>query len=67
MAEPYRSTVPRLPYGSGQSAIERSLAGGSLADSRGPDSPSPPTSAYVELHAHSCWSLREGASSSDEM
>ena len=24
-------------------------------------------SAYVELHAHSCWSLREGASTSDEM
>ncbi len=23
--------------------------------------------AYVELHAHSCWSLREGASSVDEM
>ncbi len=22
---------------------------------------------YVELHAHSCWSLREGASSTDEM
>ncbi|MFN0147489.1 MAG: DNA polymerase III subunit alpha [Dehalococcoidia bacterium] len=23
--------------------------------------------AYAELHAHSCWSLREGASSTDEM
>jgi error-prone DNA polymerase len=23
--------------------------------------------AYVELHAHSCWSLREGASSTDEL
>ena len=23
--------------------------------------------AYCELHAHSCWSLREGASSNDEM
>ena len=23
--------------------------------------------AYAELHAHTCWSLREGASSSDEM
>ena len=22
---------------------------------------------YAELHAHSCWSLREGASSSDEL
>ncbi len=24
-------------------------------------------SAYVELHAHSCWSLREGASTNDEL
>jgi len=24
-------------------------------------------SAYVELHVHSCWSLREGASSCDEL
>jgi len=22
---------------------------------------------YVELHAHSCWSLREGASTTDEL
>ncbi|MGI8927094.1 MAG: DNA polymerase III subunit alpha [Tepidiformaceae bacterium] len=26
-----------------------------------------PGPAYVELHAHSCWSLREGASSTDEL
>ena len=26
-----------------------------------------PSSTYVELHAHSCWSLREGASSTDEL
>jgi error-prone DNA polymerase len=26
-----------------------------------------PGPAYAELHAHSCWSLREGASSTDEM
>ncbi len=26
-----------------------------------------PAPAYAELHAHSCWSLREGASSPDEM
>jgi error-prone DNA polymerase len=25
------------------------------------------TSTYVELHAHSCWSLREGASTTDEL
>ena len=24
-------------------------------------------SGFAELHAHSCWSLREGASSTDEM
>ncbi|MEX2080116.1 MAG: PHP domain-containing protein, partial [Dehalococcoidia bacterium] len=33
--------------------------------------PTPPphgqSLAYVELHAHSCWSLREGASSPDEL
>jgi len=26
-----------------------------------------PSSTYVELHAHSCWSLREGASATDEL
>ncbi|MEP6870886.1 MAG: DNA polymerase III subunit alpha, partial [Anaerolineaceae bacterium] len=60
MAVPYRSTVPRLPYGSGQSAIERTLKSDGNSESSS-------KSAYVELHAHSCWSLREGASSSDEM
>ncbi|MEO6044500.1 MAG: error-prone DNA polymerase [Tepidiformaceae bacterium] len=75
MAEPpSRPAVPRLPQGSGQSAVERSLAsppggsgqpGGPLAYGRGSDSH--PPSGYVELHAHSCWSLREGASSCDEL
>ncbi len=26
-----------------------------------------PVATYVELHAHSCWSMREGASNTDEM
>lgn len=26
-----------------------------------------PVTGYVELHAHSCWSLREGASATDEL
>ncbi len=33
-----------------------------------PQSPVPsPQPPYAELHAHSCWSLREGASGTDEM
>ena len=79
MAEPpSRPTVPRLPQGSGQSAVERSLARGSGQPGRRVGILSLPVAAqvgsgsswqnsYVELHAHSCWSLREGASSSDEL
>ncbi len=63
MAGLTRPTVPRLPQGGGQSAVERTVASTGRSASLG----SPPRSAYVELHAHSCWSLREGASSSDEM
>lgn len=37
------------------------------ANEPAPTSDLKPQASYVELHAHSCWSLREGASATDEL